>query len=208
MNTLNFQNLIQKITSRQLIIDTQDNEIMLDKEYFVYKHLPLTDRKIYFKWKVAKTEEKVLKSFITAFTTKYKEPSPKAYDYAGRVYGEKALWINKTEMGKEQAYWHHSSNMYSKNDLREQIEANFNDSSITETLTKYGFYNTDYGIGIFILFNTNFVVDAVNKLSNYLKNQNIPFANEYSEARWVYRFKLGLSKEQHKSLLLKFSNTY
>lgn len=205
MKKENFEKLIQSITGRPLIIDTTDIEIINGKEYFVYKHLPITDRKVYFKWKVATTDEKVLRSFITAFCTKYREPDPKAYDYMAKTYGEKSLWVNRTETDREYAYGHHSGFMFNKDELMKQVEANFNNKDIEQTLIKYGFYNTEYGIGIFALWQTQYVVNAINQMKEYLSKKAIPFTNEFSDARWVFRFKLNISKEAHGQILNSFN---
>jgi hypothetical protein len=39
----------------------------------------------------------------------------------------------------------------------------------------------------------------------YLKTKNIPFRNEYSNAMWVFRFVINVSKEIHKSILSDFN---
>jgi len=206
MNTQNFQNLIQLVTGRDFLIDTTDESLATEKEYFVYRILPITNRKIYFKWVTPKTDEKMLKSFITAFTTRYKEPNPRAYDWSARTYGEKAKWENKTEEEREFAYYHHSSNMYSKKELLEQIEANFGKEDIANGLIRYGFYPTEYGVGIFCFWATDAVKKAINTMAEYLKNKSIPYSNEFSDARWVFRFKLGISKEAHTNILNQLTN--
>jgi len=200
MNTNNFIKLIQNITNRNLQIDTLDTELQFEKDYFIYTVLPLTDRKIYFKWTTPKATDKFLRSFITAFTTKYKEPNPLVYN--GR-YGSK--WCEMSEVQREYAYMHHSSNMYSKTELLDQIQANFNSDSICTTLIKYGFYSTEYGIGIFAFWATSGVVSAIQKLKDYLNAKNIPYSNEFSDAKWVYRFKLNMDKSINTSILNNFS---
>ena len=95
METTKFTSLIQKITGRQLQIDTKDEILSFEKEYFVYITLPILGSTIGFKWKTPKSTEKFLRSFITAFTTKFTEPNPKCYDktYGGKEY----KWELKTE---------------------------------------------------------------------------------------------------------------
>ena len=205
METAKFQALIQKVTGRDFLIDTQDPEILHGKEYKVYRTLSVTGRTVSFYWKTAATDERLLRSFITAFCNKYREPNPAAYDYSARTYGPSALWINKTEAQREHAYLHHSSNMFSKTELMEQVQSNFNSNEMEETLLKYGFYTTEYGIGIFCFWETPQVVNAVNKMADYLHGKLIPFKNEYSDARWVFRFKLNLSKEIHNQILNSFN---
>jgi len=201
MQTNKFTSLIQSITARNLKIDTTDEILQFEKEYFIYIILPITERKIYFKWVTPKTTDKFLRSFITAFTTKFFEPNP--LSYSGR-YGSK--WEDMDAKQREYAYHHHRSNMYSKKDLLEQIQANFNTDAIENTLIKYGFYSTEYGIGIFALWATEGVLNAIQRLKNHLQSKNIPYTNEFSDARWVYRFKLGLPKEINTTILNSFSN--
>jgi len=204
MNTINFQNLIQQVTNRDFVIDTNDTELINEKKYIVYRVLPLTKYKITFEWKVAKTNENMLKSFITTFCNKYREPNPLAYNY---VYGGVSYkWDDKTEQEKEYAYMHHASRMLHKDILLQQVQDNFNLPNIETAIMKYGFYTTEYGIGTFALFQTSFVINAINKLKQFLNSQNIPFANEYSEKLWVYRFKLNLTKESHNNILNSFTN--
>lgn len=203
MNTSNFQSLIQHVTGRPFVIDTPDPEIILGKEYRVYRTLPITGRNVSFKWVAPQSTEKVLRSFITAFCSKYFEPDPAAYN--GCYYGEASKWENKTEEQREYAYSHHRSNMFTKDELLKQVEANFNQPSTTETMVKFAFYTTEYGIGIFSFWETTFVVNAINKLKDFLQAKSIPFTNEYSDARWVYRFKLNLNKEIHGQILSSFN---
>lgn len=203
MKTSNFINLINEITNRNFLINTQSENLETETLYFVYKILPITGRKIGFDWITPKTKDKFLRSFITAFTSKFKEPNPEAYN---EIYGGiKYSWNAKTELEKEQAHWHHSSNMYSKAKLLEQIENNFNKDSISETLCKYGFYTTEYGIGIFCYFNTDGVINSIAKMTEYLKQKSIPYKNEFSDARWVFRFVLNLDKTKHDLILNSFN---
>jgi hypothetical protein len=204
MDTQNFTKLIQSVTGRDFQIATNSEELNPETEYKVYKILPITDNMISFYWKTPKTEEKFLKSFITAFCNKYKEPNPKCYD--GKYANDKNYcWANFSDKQREYAYGHHSSNMLSKKELLEQVQANFNNSEISAVLCKYGFYTTEYGIGIFAFWETEYVVDAILKFHAHLKSLGIPFKNEYSDARWVFRFKLGLDKISHFKILSEFN---
>ena len=56
------------------------------------------------------------------------------------------------------------------------------------------FYVTSYGIGFdtFMLSHEQ-VLAATKQLEDYLTSHNISFDNEYSDAYWVYRFKIGKS---------------
>jgi hypothetical protein len=204
MKTANFEKLIQAITGRDFKINTSDTEILGGKEYYISRFLPLTERNIGFKWKAAVNDEKMLRSFITAFTTKYREPNPKAYDreYGGVEY----TWAEKTDKEKEYAYSHHASNMYYKTELMQQVNDNFCKVEIKDALIKYGFYATEYGIGIFCFWETPQVVEAIKQMSTFLQGNSIPYVNEYSDARWVFRFKLNINKEAHETLLNTFTN--
>jgi hypothetical protein len=204
MKTDKFTSLIQAITGRDFQINTSDSELQLETEYQIFRVLPISKRQICFYWKTPKAQDKFVRSFITCFTTKYKEPNPRAYDYSARTYGEKARWENKTPTEQEFAYYHHSSNMFSKDALLQQVRANFEKSDMHKELCKYGFYATEYGIGIFCFFHTNEVVKAINEMHKYLKSKSIPYANEFSDARWVFRFKLKIDKQSHESILLAF----
>lgn len=201
MKTHNFIKLIQSITNRDFQIDSKDEDIIPEKEYFIYKILPLSKRRVGFMYKTPKNEENLIRSFMNQFCKKYREPDPSNYD--GTYYGSTS-WENMTEQNREFCYMHHSSNMYSDERLLEQIKENLNNSSIEETLCRYGFYETNYGIGIFVLFSGRYELNAIEKMAAYLKAKNIPFHNEYSNARWVFRFVLNISKEIHASLLNSF----
>ena len=199
----NFEQLIRVITGRNLIIKTSDDILKENSEYFIYKELPITKSYTGFIFKTPKKIESFLRTFITQFTSKFREPNPKAYNY---TYGGKEYkWSNLTEKEIETAHYHHASNMFSKTQLLEQIEQNFNSDKIQGTFTKYGFYSTEYGIGIFCFYATIGVINAIKSMNDFLNKNNIPFKNEYSDARWVLRFKLGLTKEQHNKLIEQFS---
>lgn len=199
-----FQGLIQAVTGRNFIIQTQSETLDHETEYCIWRKVSGTDRKVSFYWKTPKADEKMLRSFITAFTSKYREPDPK--NYGGDYFGQKTQsWDEKSDLEKAYCYNHHASNMYSKQELLAQVEANFNNPGIYSDLMRYGFYATEYGVGIFVFFDTTYVQKAVRSMYEYLKAKSIPFSNEYSDARWVFRFKLGLSKDIHESLLNSFS---
>ena len=66
------------------------------------------------------------------------------------------------------------------------------------------FYTTLYGIGFWSIFaNKNDVIIAKN-LSDYLQSKNIKYSNEWSDAFWVYRFKINKEVELHNKLLSEF----
>jgi len=72
-------------------------------------------------------------------------------------------------------------------------------------VTKDWFYTTKYGIGIFSLFFSDERLETLTfPMVEYLKKLNISFTNEFSEARWVYRFVIKQSVEIHNKLLLEY----
>jgi hypothetical protein len=201
MKTQNFMELIQAITKRDFQIATKDAEINMESEYRIYRILPVSGRDVNFYFKTPKNEENLVRSFINQYCKKYREPNPAKYD--GSYYGSTS-WENMTEKEREFCYYHHASNMFSEKTLLEQIKENLNDPSIEETLCQYGFYETNYGIGIFVLFSGKYELNAIEKMAMYLKSKNIPFSNEYSNARWVFRFILNISKDIHREILNSF----
>jgi hypothetical protein len=75
------------------------------------------------------------------------------------------------------AYMHHRNNMFSKNQLLEQIQANFSNPEMATAMTRYGFYLTDYGVGIFALYGGEHVESAIFKMMKFLKSEGIPYRN-------------------------------
>lgn len=199
MKTSNFENLIRLITGRDFSIKTEDLELQFEKEYKIYRILPVRGGSAGFTWKTPKAEDKMLRSFITAFSSKYREPDPNTYNY--EYGGKKYTWAEKTEEEREFCYCHHATHMYNKKDLLKQVEDNFSNPDICSGLIRYGFYETNYGIGIFCFWMTNGVQSAINTMKNHLRKLSIPFTNEFSEARWVFRFKIGITKESHLSII-------
>lgn len=59
-------------------------------------------------------------------------------------------------------------------------------------------YPTSYGIGVMRFFTD--VSKASAKIANWLNENNIEYSNEYSDAGWVYRFKISKSQENIKKL--------
>jgi len=203
MQTSNFQNLIQLITGRDFLIKTNDTDLQFETEYCIYRILPVSQRPVSFMWKTPKADEKMLRSFITAFASKYREPNPANYKTCSPYFSPS--WDEMTAEKQEYAYMHHASNMYSKDQLMKQVEDNFANDAIATGLIRYGFYNTEYGIGIFCFWMTNGVESAIKAMANHLQKLSIPFTNEFSDAKWVYRFKLGLTKESHLQIINNLS---
>lgn len=58
------------------------------------------------------------------------------------------------------------------------------------------FFPTTYGLGFDTFLLTDAKVQETTKsLSDFLKSKQIAFENEYSDARWVYRFKISKAKK-------------
>ena len=63
-------------------------------------------------------------------------------------------------------------------------------------------YPTTYGLGYYCLLLNEATFNEINKkISKFLKENNIDFKNEYSDACWVYRFKFKSLKENNVKLL-------
>ena len=72
----------------------------------------------------------------------------------------------------------------------------------SERVKKSMLYTTLYGIGIFCFFMSEKTLRIYDKtVSDFLKNKNIDFNNEFSEAGWVYRFVIKKDIEIHNKLL-------
>jgi len=206
MKTENFVNLIRVLTGRPLEIQTQDVEIKTETEYCIIRKIEGSDRETRFYWKTPKNQDNFMRSFITCFTSKYTEPNPANYGPCS-IYTTRKTWAEMSDRDKAFAYMHHRSNMFSKKHLLEQVEANFSTPEMGQALIKYGFYVTEYGTGIFALYGGQYVENAVIKMMQFLKGEGIPFRNEFSDARWVLRFVLNISRPIHENLLMKFNAT-
>jgi hypothetical protein len=63
----------------------------------------------------------------------------------------------------------------------------------------YNVYPTTYGIGVFRVYNPNEETD-VEQINGILNELNIKYTNEYSDAHWVYRYKISKSQDNIKRL--------
>ena len=213
MKTDNFTRLVQSVTGRPFTLSVRDGfrdmkpageEIACESQYFVGYTLPLSGRLVGFDWKTAKSDEKMLRSFITAFTSKYREPDP--VTYVSDPYGAKS-WDEMNAERREGAFGHHVSHMLTKEKLLEQVKASFALPEMEASLIRWGFYETEYGIGIFSFWLTASVNKSIQAMRAFLANKGISAREEFSDARWVYRFRVEASKEIHRSLLTAFNAT-
>lgn len=77
-------------------------------------------------------------------------------------------------------------NLFNKSKFLETFK-NKNNSYFSRGLL----YATNYGIGYFCVYMNKNLFENINKqISDYLNNLKIGFKNEFSEAFWVYRFKI------------------
>lgn len=62
-------------------------------------------------------------------------------------------------------------------------------------------YPTSYGLGIFVLYNfRDQIRELKNQIDNILTELGIQYKNEYSDAGWVFRYKISKSKENIEKL--------
>jgi len=210
MKTESLTHLINAITGRAFSLEKRLNwretekpssEVLCETIYFVSIFLPITGRACGFDWKTPKTDEKMLRSFITAFTSKFREPDPKTYiSETGAM-----VWDLMSDEKREYAYNHHSGHMLSKDKLLAQVQARFACPQIENALNLWGFYATEYGIGIFCFWQTEFVNKAIENMRKHLSEKGITAGEEFSDARWVFRFRIEANKEIHTSILNEFA---
>lgn len=82
--------------------------------------------------------------------------------------------------------------------LSEQKEFNSLTKKVKAILnTGYSCYPTSYGVGVECLFGESKSISLIEK---FLDNNGIEYTNEYSQARWIYRFKISKKQENIKRL--------
>lgn len=59
---------------------------------------------------------------------------------------------------------------------------------------KFCVYPTTYGIGVWLFYNFN-ADKHIEQVEEIMKERNIEYYNEYSDHRWVYRFKVSKKRE-------------
>jgi len=204
MKKYQFQELIQAVTGRPLTLDVQCDEIPLDSTISILRPYKAGKTRFAFNWKTPKTEDSLLRSFITAFCSKYSEPDPATYSRNCSLYGD--TWKRHEEPWQNpETHWncvpwgHHRGHQTSKDKLKSQVVANF--AKFDAGMARLGFYETNYGIGIFTVYGGKWVAESLASMSDYLTRQGIPYKNELSDAGWVTRFVIGLDKPAHSNLL-------
>lgn len=207
MKTSQLQELIQAATGRPLTIHGAGVEIPLASKVHIFRPYGAPGRAaetLAFEWKTPKKEDSILRSFITAFCSKYKEPDPATYSRNCSCYGD--TWARyETPWNDPATHWicapwgHHVSHMLSKAKLQDQVRANF--ATFDSGMARLGFYETNYGIGLFTVYGGAWITTALSDMARYLDSRGVPFRNELSEAGWVTRFVIGADKPQHAAIL-------
>jgi hypothetical protein len=207
MNASQFEKLIQAVTGRPLTFKAGAEELPLSGKVAIYRPYKAGQTIFAFEWKTPKNEDALLRSFITAFCSKYLEPDPEMYSRNCSVYGDtwakySAAW-NDAETRWNCALWnHHRSNQLSKEKLMAQVVCNF--SNFDSAMSKLGFYPTNYGVGIFTIYGGKAISDSLAGMARHLENLAIPYKTELSKAAWVTRFILGIDKESHRKICAEF----
>lgn len=130
------------------------------------------DNVIEYDFKTGKKYDNILKTFVTQYINKYAT--------------------------KQVLNWDVDKCCFTYPDKKEVLNALKNNHRIH----KYYFYTTLYGIGYFCYFMSSKAHDKAKKLlSEYLNSKKIDFKNEFSEARWVYRFLINKDVKLHNKLL-------
>lgn len=80
--------------------------------------------------------------------------------------------------------WNTGKN-YTREDAKKSIVSNFDNIRETNGIM----YSTNYGIGIWFMFMPNLWIEKTTKaIITKLKKLNINYTNEFSDAKWVFRF--------------------
>lgn len=184
MYTINqFNTLLQGITNEKIMLYCDSDSIELDCVYTVVSTEKNKDNKYIFEFdfKTPKNIDRLVSSFISQFCSKFKKNLPEFEKYGRGSLG------------------HHR---YSKDGLLETIKARFTNEAFISFYCKYGFYSTNYGIGIYIPFLDVKYLDSMNL---FLKDNNVPYKNELSKKEFVYRYVININKDYHANLLNNFS---
>jgi hypothetical protein len=105
--------------------------------------------------------------------------------------------INKYEMKQATGFENGSLTYPKKTECLERLRN-------SERVSKYFYYTTLYGIGMFAIMGENSFNKITGLMAEYLKDKGVEFNNEFSEAGWAYRFVIGMSVENHNELLEQF----
>jgi hypothetical protein len=183
MNNLQFQKLAYEITRKNIVLYRYINN------FEKYKGMiPITgdlqpstsygvsvDGSIDYFFKTTKKPETFFKSFINQHIRKYDMKQPTWGENSDGSFG--FIYPKKEEVIKKYT---------------------------TDRVSKYHYYTTLYGIGMFAFF-TKDIVKATVKLAKYLESKGVKYYNEFSDRGWAYRFVINKDVETHNELLNDFN---
>jgi hypothetical protein len=203
MKKTHLEKLIHALTGRVLTLDGPD-ELPLETKLGVYREgRPQGDANYpWFTWQTPKDEDNLIRSFVSCFCAKYREPNPASYyDYHGKPAFDKyaVTWNNPMTRFNSPCWNHHVSHMLTKEALREQVEARA--ANFTPAQAALCFYPTNYGVGIFSLFGGPWVASNLQAMAAHLTALGVPFRTELSRAQWVTRCVINAGKPVHIHLL-------
>lgn len=137
-------------------------------------------------------------SYVIGFYDNYynEVPAPQAtrlsihFEKHGNDIGE---MINKTmKAAKKELTFECVIGSIFKDSICESFAPIFEQFLSTKGLN-VGVYATTYGIGLNLVFNCN-QQEQASKIDNILKELGIEYKNEFSDTRWVLRYKISKSK--------------
>ena len=109
------------------------------------------------------------------------------YDYIGKIVKIPNRTINQT------------TEYFLKKLNTDVIYKNFSDefNKILKAkgMNNYNSYPTSYGIGVFLLGSSNKIEDCKDQIESKLHELGVVFNTEYSNANFVFRFKISKSKD-------------
>ena len=183
MNNIQFQKLAYQVTKKNIVLYEYINEFEKYRGMIPVSGdlQPSTSYGVYldgyiqYTFKTTKKPETFFKSFINQHIRKYEMKQGEWGKLSDGTFG----WI------------------YPK---KEEVIKKYT----SDRVSKYHYYTTLYGIGMFAFF-TKDIVKATVELAKYLENKEIKYYNEYSDAGWAYRFVINKDIESHNELLNNFN---
>lgn len=108
------------------------------------------------------------------------------FDYIG-----KTIIIPKRESNQTTEYFLKKLNT---DVIYKNFSDEFNKILKAKGMNNYNSYPTSYGIGVFLLGSSNKIEDSRKKIEQLFIDFGIDFNTEYSEGRFVFRYKISKSK--------------
>ena len=182
MQTLDFENLAKEVTKLNIKIyeprNAKDKWTLYDKFNGILQPSAvygiMINDQIEYNFKTTLKIDTFFKSFINQHIRKYEMKKPSFVMVNGNVV---CVYPKKEEVIKKYT---------------------------SDRVTKYHYYTTLYGIGMFAYFTEN-IAKATLNLAKYLESEGIKYYNEYSAAGWAYRFVIKDKVENHNKLLENFN---